>query len=340
METTRSIEALRQRLDAMKDEMNGVKKDVSVEGRKKAEAYHTAFWEHMHTGVPENALKKGSDGSGGYLVPDTFEDRLVEGLREKNVMRVIGTTLPTTNRLRIPHIVDGGHAEWVPEGGAFADSDITLGETIIDAYKVGTSILISDELLEDAGFNLEEYISRIFAERIGDCEELAFIAGDGIGKPLGILSQAPVGVISETAGELHLDDVISLQYSVRAPYRSNAAWLMSENAYIELRKIRSANGRPLWPSNLAKGEPEILLGHRVYVSKNLPDIAPGAKPVLFGDFSFFWIGDRGKRTVKRLSERYADYGQVGFLAHQRVDAKLVLPEAVKALEIRSVEQAG
>ena len=114
-----------------------------------------------------------------------------------------------------------------------------------------------------------------------------------------------------------------------------AVFIMSYGAYMELRKIKTANGRYPWNLDLVKDGYDTLFGYRVYVSKYLDNIAPGSKCILFGDFSYFWIGDRGKRIVKLLAERYADYGQVGFITSERVDAKLVLPEAVKVLQVRA-----
>lgn len=201
---------------------------------------------------------------------------------------------------------------------------------------MGTLILASDELLEDAGLDIEQLILAQFSERIGKCEEEAFLTGDGNHKPLGLLTQAPVGAVSAEAGVLSVDDALDLYFSVGQEYRANAVWFMSEEAHRTLRKVKSAMGRNIWEPSLIEGEPEKLLGHPVYVSNFMPEVASGNKPILFGDFGYFWIGDRGKRSVKRLNERYADLGQVGFMATQRVDAKLVLPEAIKALEIKAV----
>lgn len=132
-----------------------------------------------------------------------------------------------------------------------------------------------------------------------------------------------------------MDDLIDLTYSLRKPYRGKGVFIMSYGAYMELRKIKTANGRYPWNLDLVKDGYDTLFGYRVYVSKYLDNIAPGSKCILFGDFSYFWIGDRGKRIVKLLAERYADYGQVGFITSERVDAKLVLPEAVKVLQVRA-----
>ena len=102
-----------------------------------------------------------------------------------------------------------------------------------------------------------------------------------------------------------------------------------------LARLESLNGETKQVKTGMEGEPEKLLGRPVYVSEFMPEVASDSKPILFGDFNYFWIGDRGKRSVKRLNERYADHGQVGFIATQRVDAKLVLPEAIKSLKIKT-----
>lgn len=94
-------------------------------------------------------------------------------------------------------------------------------------------------------------------------------------------------------------------------------------------------GKTIWEPSMVKDAPFMLLGKPVEISHAMPEIAAGMKPILFGDFSYYWIGDRGKRSIKRLNELYADKGQVGFQATQRVDAKLVLPEAIKSLEIKA-----
>ena len=219
-------------------------------------------------------------------------------------------------------------------------TEASFGEVILDAYKLGTSILATDEMLEDNAIDLEKHIRTFFAERIGEAEEEAFIRGNGKGKPLGLIYQVPMGAISELEGDITLDDILNLEYSVKQAYRDNAVWLMSEDAYHKLRRIPHYDGRPLWNPNLKEGEPEYLFGHRINICKSMDDVAPGSIPVMFGDFRFFWIGDRGKRVIKRLVERYADRGQVAFITTERVDAKMVLPDAIKYLKINGKAQAA
>lgn len=301
----------------------------------KSQNYSKTFWDIARGSMPKNALKEGTDGSGGFLVPDEFEQILVQALENGNVLRRLGNVIQTKHDLKIPTVISHGAAAWVQENEQINDSDDAFGQVVISAHKLGTRMILSEELLEDSGFDLEAYIVQEFARRIGKKEEEAFLTGDGIGKPTGLLFDAPIGTLSTEAGTLSMDDAIELYHSIDQRYRINATWLMSEDAYRTLRKCRTAMGKTIWEPSMVKDAPFMLLGKPVEISHAIPEIAAGTKPILFGDFSYYWIGDRGKRSLKRLNELYADKGQVGFQATQRVDAKLVLPEAIKSLEIKA-----
>lgn len=335
MKTARTYEELKARLDELSGKTAEKHADKTAEAKKKAEAYKTAFWETMHTGMPQNALKEGSDGSGGYLVPDTYDDRLVQALKQKNVLRQIATVIPTTQKLTIPVSLGGENASWMPENEPYTFCEAEFGEIEIDAYKLGSSILVSDELLEDCGVDLEKYIEEAFAHRIGNAEESAFIRGDGNGKPLGIIHQASIGKVTDEKGKISADDLVDMEFSLAEHYRKNAVWVMSNDAYCRLGQLRHYRGNPIWSNGLEEEMPMKLFGYPVYICNHMDDVTPGSIPVMFGDFSYYWIGDRGKRVIKRLVERYADHGQVAFITTERVDAKLVLPEAVKMLKVKS-----
>ena len=333
--TINSIEKLRARLDKMAAEFT----DTNISGTSGHvidTAYRNAFFEHLHTGLTSNVLKKGSDGAGGYLVPDTYESELVQALRNKNLMRRLGTIISTTTNLKIPVVDAHGEAFWVEEGETYSFTNESFGQIKIDAYKLAVAILVSDEMLEDSSIDLEAYIKSSFSDALGDAEEEAFFTGNGKGKPVGIIHQVEAALEVDTLSSLTLDDVIDLEYSLKQPYRKNAVCIMSEEAYLHLRKIKTFNGKPAWEPSLTEGEPDKLLGHTVFVTKYL-NSEYGNTPILYGDFSYYWIGDRGKRHIKRLSERYADRGLVGYQASQRVDAKLVLPEAIKSIKVKSNE---
>ncbi len=340
MSNKRTYNELMARLDAIAETIPEKKAERTAAAIRKAEAYNEAFWDTMHSGMPHNALKEGSDGSGGYLVPDTYHDRMVKALADRNVLRQISKVITTTHRTHIPVAKNVDAADWIPENTAIKFLDAEFGEVILDAYKLVTSIRASDEMLEDNGIDLEKYILDMFSERIGKAEEKAFISGDGNGKPLGLIHQVPVGAVSEREGEITMDDMVNLEYSLKSEYRENAVWLMSADAYNKLRRIPHYRGNGVWRNDLKDGDPVRLFGYPIFVCRAMDDVAPGKCPVMFGDFSYYWIGDRGKRTIKRLVERYADRGQVAFITTERVDAKLVLPDAIKYLKINGKAQAA
>ena len=339
MSNKRTYNKLMARLEAIADTIPEKKAEKAAAAIRKAEAYNTAFWDTMHTGIPHNALKEGCDGTGGYLVPDTYHDRMVKALADRNVLREISRTVQTTHRTHIPVANDVDAADWILENAVMKFMDAEFGEIILDAHKLATSIRASDEMLEDGGVDLEQYIMDMFSERIGTAEEKAFIGGDGNGKPLGLVYQAQLGAVSELEHDITLDDMVDLEYSLKSEYRKHAVWLMSEDAYNRLRRIPHYRGNGVWRNDLKEGDPVRLFGYPIYICKAMDDVEAGKIPVMFGDFSYYWIGDRGKRTIKRLVERYADRGQVAFITTERVDAKLVLPEAVKMLKISGTPAA-
>ena len=334
MMNERTMDELKARLAEIEAEVKGTKVDKTATDEKKEKIYNSAFWEHMHTGMPSNALKEGSDGAGGYLVPDEYNDRLVKALEDKKIMRKLGTTMTTEHDLKIPVVIEDGVADWIEEGKPMSFMDVEFGQVTIGAHKLAAAVRCTDELLEDSGVDLEKYVEDAFVEAIGAAEEEAFIMGDGKGKPTGIVYQAEVGV-EVPLEDLNLDAALLLMYSVKRAYREKGAvFVMSEEAYRILRKEKVRDGRYVWATELQDGEPDTLFGVHVYVSKDMPELASGNAVILYGDFSYFWIGDRGKRKIKRLEERYAEQGLVAFITSERVDAKLVIPETVKTLKIK------
>ena len=314
------------------------KDEVEKTGRASDE-YKGSFWNAMRVKAPMpsvlNALQEGTDSEGGYLVPDEFERTLVEALEEENVFRTLAHVIRTSSGDRkIPVVASKGSASWVDEEGAYQESDDAFSQVSIGAYKLGTMIKVSEELLADSVFDLEAYISKEFARRIGAREEESFFNGDGKGKPLGILAAAggaEVGVTAASATAITADEVIDLFYSLKAPYRKNAVWLLNDATVKQIRKLKDSTGQYLWQPSLVAGTPDTILGRPVKTSAFMPTAAAGAKTIAFGDFKYYWIADRQGRTFKKLSELYAANGQVGFMGTQRVDGKLILPEAIKVL---------
>lgn len=311
-------------------------------GRASAE-YKKAFWNAMRTRAGEgldpvvrNALQIGTDTEGGYLVPDEFERTLVEALEDENIFRRLANVITTASGDRkIPVVASKGTASWIDEEGTIPESDDSFGQVSIGAYKLGTMIKVSEELLNDSVFRLEPYISKEFARRIGNKEEESFFIGDGSGKPTGILAAAggaQLGVTTASASAITIDEVLDLFYSLKAPYRNKAVFIMNDATVKAIRKLKDGQGQYLWQPSLQAGTPDTILNRPLYTSAYVPAIASAAKTIAFGDFSYYWVADRQGRMFKRLNELFAVTGQVGFVATQRVDGKLILPEAIKVLQ--------
>ena len=323
--------------------MNGSAADEDEETGVKAKAYKKSFWNAMRQKNirPEvlNALQEGTDSEGGYLVPDEFEHTLVEALEEENIFRKLAHIINTASGDRkIPVVATKGTASWVDEEGQITESDDAFTQVSIGAYKLGTLIKVSNELLHDSVFDLEAYISKEFARRIGTKEEDSFFNGDGDGKPVGIFNGtggAQVGVTTASTSAITADEIIDLFYSLGAPYRKKAVWVVNDVTVKSIRKLKDGNGNYLWQPALTADTPDTLLGRPVYTSTAVPTIASGAKVIAFGDFNYYWIADRQGRVFKKLSELYATTDQTGFVATQRVDGKLILPEAIKVLQMKA-----
>lgn len=299
---------------------------------RKAAAYPKDYVGYLKTAEVTDALKVGSDKEGGYIVPDEFEKKLVQKLESKGVVRKLANVIKTDNLLKIPGVSQHPSAAWVEEGEQFKETDMEFYQVVIDAHKNGYITIVTEELLEDAEFDIEDYIVNSAGDKIGELEEAAFIIGDGNNKPTGIIASAPVG---EETTTLNMDAALNLYFSVGQKYRKNAVWVMSDEALKTLQKEKTAMGRNIWEGDMTEEIPLMLNGRPVLVSDAMPGVEAGKCPIMFGDFSYYWIGDRGNRAIKRMGEIYADKGCVGFRVTHRVDGKLVLPEAIKTLKIAS-----
>ncbi len=293
-----------------------------------------------------NALTVGgnSGADGGYTVPDEFEKQLIEKLTENNVFRRMAHTIRTNSGNHVIPVANGGiTAAWLDEGDSITEASASFSQVLLNAYKLGSLIKISNELLNDSAFDLQSYVSDEFGKAMGQTEEAAFITGDGNKKPTGILAAtggAELGKTLTSQSEITFEDVMDLYYSLKAPYRVNAKFLCNEATVHALRTIKDTNGRYIWNVSIKENEPDTLLGHAIETSAQYPTIGAGVKAMCFGDFSNYWIADRKSRSFRRLNELFAQNDLVGFMATQRVDGKLILPESVKYLKMGGTQASG
>ena len=286
-----------------------------------------------------NVLQEGIDEAGGYLVPDEYDRRLIDVLDEENVLRGLATTIRTSGERKINIAATKPAALWVEEGGALTFGDATFDQKLLDAHKLHVAIKITEELLADNAFQLEDYIIAQFGKAIANAEEDAFLNGDGEGKPTGLFADAQVGVTIGTV-EIEADDVIDLIYKLKRPYRKKASFITNDSTLAVLRKLKDENGNYLWQPSLQNGEPDRILGYAIRTSQFAPKLAAGKAALAFGDFSYYNIGDRGQRTLQVLKELFAGNGMVGYVMKERVDGLLVLPEAVQVLKVAGTSAGG
>lgn len=282
-----------------------------------------------------NELKVGTDESGGYLVPEEMETDIVNGLEDENIVRKLATKVQTSGLHKINIAATKPAALWVEEGGQLTFGDGTFDQVSLDAHKLHVGIKVTEELLYDAAFNLEKYITEEFTRALANAEEDAFLNGDGVNKPTGIFDSKKGGELGVTtkAQTITVDELIDLVYSLDRPYRKKAAFILNDATVAQIRKLKDINGAYIWQPSLKDGEPDRLLGYPAYTSAFAPKAEKGKLAVAFGDFSYYKIGDRGNRSFQDLKELFAGNGMVGFLGKERVDGILVLREAVKLLKI-------
>ena len=319
--------------------------------------YSRAFWDMIRGNNTREVLDALSVGggdpagsAGGFTVPDEFERQLIQALEENNVFRRLAKTIRTNSGTRtIPIAMDNGSASWIEEGAAIQESDMSFTQETLSAFKLGCMVKVTNELLHDSAFDIASYIAQRFGVRFGNAEEDAFINGTGPSAnpqttpsmPTGILTSLTpsAGNTTANAQTVHFDNIYKLYYSLKSPYRRKASFLCHETLLLQLMLIKDRNDNYIWKPGLEVGKPDTILGHAIHTSGYMPAIIGNAtadknkKVLLFGDFSYYWIADRQNRTLKRLNELYAVTDQVGFIGTQRVDGKLILPEAMQVMAL-------
>ena len=317
--------------------LGGAGADEPKTGRA-SKAYKEAMLTALRTNFRQvsNVLQEGIDANGGYLVPEEYDTRLIDGLTEENIMRRLGHRITTSGEHKINIAATKPAAAWIEEGGALTFGDATFDQIIMDAHKLHVAVKVTEELLYDSAFGLENYILDQFAKALGNAEEDAFLNGDGQGKPLGLrASTGGAQTAVTTAGaSITADEVLDLVYALKRPYRKGASFITNDQTLAVLRKLKDNNGAYLWQPSYQAGEPDRLFGYAIHTSPYFPTITAGKPAIAFGDFSYYNIGDRGTRSFAELKELFAGNGMVGFVAKERVDGKLILPEAVQLLTIK------
>lgn len=292
--------------------------------------YTKAFNEYVKHKKLSNALQEDTNSEGGYLVPVEFERQLVKGLEKVDPIFALAKKIQLAHHEKnVPILSSTGAAALVSEEGSYGDTDDAFTQKVFKAYKFGRICKASDELIADSAFDISAHLRDTFAYAIGTKAAEYLWTGTGSSQPEGVMSgTAAVTTASSTA--IAADEIIDLFYALKEQYRGNACWVMNNSTLAKVRKLKDNNGQYLWVQGFG-GAPATILGRPVYTSEKIEEVAAGKKTIVFGDFNYYWIGERAGFNFKRLDELYSANGQVGFRGDARLDGHPMIAEAFKIL---------
>lgn len=327
--------------------------EANTESRRKfsnvttSKMYKNAMLDAVKSNFHNTAeiLREGVEQNGGYLVPAEWHDTILTKLEQENVMRQICTQIETSTKHNVPIIASRPSANWIGETENITLSDETFSQITLGAYKLASATKVSNELLQDSFYNLEEHLLESFSSVLAASEEDAFINGGASSdtantQPTGFLTSLnSIGTdayitTAETDTSVSSDDIVNLVYTLKRPYRKNATFLMNDVALQTIRKMKNFTNDYYWTPSTVEGEPDRLFGYPVYTSQFFP-VANASGDIFcsFGDFSRYYIADRSQRIFKPLREVYALSDVTAFLLIERVDGKLVDNDAIKLLKL-------
>lgn len=296
----------------------------------------SAYAQEFHSALKcqpsaQNVLSGGEYESHSYFLPESMDTQFKSTLKINSILRTLGTVFTCHDSgLTIRTYTYDDYAQFIPEG---RDIPITRPDKEFRSLSVGNHKLavfykLPIEFVHDSGFSAEDYIAKRMAKNVSNAENRAFLLGDGVIEPTGLLNDdggAEEGVISDV---LSYDSIVDLFFSVKPEHRKKAVWIMNDKTALALRKLKDESGFPLW-----NGNNDTILGKPVYICNEMPDADAGEKCILFGDFSYYWIIDRNPVCLKILQELFAIRGQIGYIGTEFIDGKLIRSEAVKVLKI-------
>jgi HK97 family phage major capsid protein len=288
-------------------------------------------------GYEKKTLRVADDTLGGYVCPPEFRSEIIEKLTEYSPIRKLATVMETSGSvLEIPRETGQFDAGWIGEISERTETTgMTFGLERIVPHEAYCFVKIARTLLEDSAINLDSFLARKFAQRLGKTEATAFISGNETCEPEGILANANVtSCNSGNATTLTTDGLIDMCYDLPSAYRANACWLMNRYTVATVRKLLDGQNNYIWEKSYAAGEPPTLLGFKVYECPELANVANAEYPIVFGDLEqAYTIVDRIFLNIARLVERYIELGVIGFQARRRVGGAVVLPEALRKMLI-------
>lgn len=347
----------------------------SKDGKKEWSAHHNSFIKAIKSAgkfdlmTPEEkayilqaympaerkALYAGDATTGGFFASTDFLAELQSYKLLISKLRTICRVQTTSaEKIQIPALAADASAYWSTEQASFANSNTpTVGMITIPVHEMRGLLLLSQQNIEDSQFNLEAFIKERLTLQFAKTEGLAFVSGDGNGKPRGILSypvKASAGYTGGSAGKNNVTDavtyvpsgnastitadcILNVLMDLKADYAPNATWVMTRATLNSIRLLKDSQNRPLWQPFAGSNLPSTIYDRPYLEVPDMPEIAANAYPIIVGDFKNYMIVDRVMISMQQLNELYAASGLIGFIARQRTGGDLLIPESVRILKI-------
>jgi HK97 family phage major capsid protein len=333
---------IEERLDEVETKLNRPPAPAQPETKDEAkEIEFKSFFKWVKNGksglAPEElkTMKISDDVAGGYLAPIQLQTRIIEKLTQISPIRQISQveTIGVSGIEFPKEGTDTVTAAWPDETLVAGDYKFEMEK--LEPHELRALVTPKRTLLEDSFFNIEGWITRQTAKKFAKKEGTAFISGTGPSRPEGLLTNSEIGeVVSGNASTLTADGIISLFYGLPSDYRKNAKFVLNNSSIKDIRLFKDENNQYLWQPSYQAGQPPALLGRPTVEAVDMPDVGAGTYPILFGDFKAgYLIVDRTNMAAQRLTEVYATQGLVGFLFWKRVDAQVILAEAIKKQKV-------
>lgn len=351
-ETLENIESGLNEVIEQRAGREGTSIDEARDNETREERAFLAWMAGGMAGVPEElrsvmqgrqvrAQATGTGTAGGYTIPTGFRRKLEEAKKAFGGIRPLATILNTADGAPMPMPSIDNTAEEgmiLDENTAATEDDIAFGTKQIDVHMYSSKLVrVPLQLLEDSAFSFDGFLPRMLVERIARLENKHYATGTGTGQPRGFLTDAPV-VDTAAVGVLTWEDIVELMHAVDPAYRgAGAGFALSDNALKVVRKMKDAEGKPIWVESTRAGDPATIFGKPYAIVQEMPGVASGNKPIAFGDFKSYIIRDAGTPIMQRLVERFAEFLQVGFHNAERHGGGLFDAGGgpIKALRIRS-----
>ncbi len=360
--TEKAVAELKTQFDEIETALKRAGKDAGGEEKKdRTEDWARAVVAAHTVGVPNlsedqrkalddiraeyKSLAVTPDTAGGYLAPSEFVREIIKGETEISPVRALARVRTTMSKsVVIPKRTGQFSAQWVAEQGTKSETEgLAYGAEEIPTSELYALIDISNQMLEDAAFNMNAEISEEATEQFAVAEGAAFVSGNGVGKPEGYMANGSVAetnsgssaTIADSDGQAN--GLLTLKHAIKSAYARNATWVMNRTVLGSVRKLKDGDKNYIWMPGIAMGKPNTIDGDPYVEMPDMPNEGAGNFPIAYGDFrrAYTWV-DRIVMEMLRDPYTQATSGNVRFIVRKRVGGQVTLPEAIRKLKCATV----